>query len=312
MLFLHPEDDVLGDVPEPDCLHDLNLDLVIAALVVRREAYDLVPFFRSPLRDVETLHYRQEAMQELERVPVCEAVDAFSERMVVMRRHHAFGLGLEYPTSRNRWLHSATRIDGDAVRDLADRLQEADLTSRAFLQLRDYLAQYIVSPAFRTLVDEGQRIGELVGAIRYTVHIKAGRVTVRRLEGGEEYTGDVERTFARFRQGDVKDYLSGYSSFGEASYVEYRVMELVAQLYPDEFAELDRYCRAHAVFVDGRIARFDREVQFYLAYLDYIAPIRASDMEFCHPTISTESRELDIVGGYDLALAAKLATTKLR
>jgi len=85
------------------------------------------------------------------------------------------------------------------------------------------------------------------------------------------------------------------------------VLELVAQLFPDEFAELDSYCRRSASYVDDRIGRFEREVQFYLAYLDYIAPIRARGQSFCYPQVSTEFRELRLVGGYDLPLAAKLA-----
>ena len=36
------------------------------------------------------------------------------------------------------------------------------------------------------------------------------------------------------------------------------------------------YCVAHRDFVDATIARFDREVRFYLAYLEYIAPLRAA------------------------------------
>ena len=61
----------------------------------------------------------------------------------------------------------------------------------------------------------------------------------------------------------------------------------------------------HGGFVDPVIARFDREVQFYLAYADYIEPLKAAELAFCYPEASTRCGETAVQGGFDLALPAR-------
>ena len=51
---------------------------------------------------------------------------------------------------------------------------------------------------------------------------------------------------------------------------------------------------------------FDREVQFYLAYLDYIRPLESAGCEFCYPEVSTVSKQTRVDDGFDIALASKL------
>ena len=74
----------------------------------------------------------------------------------------------------------------------------------------------------------------------------------------------------------------------------------------EAFQALDEFCARYIRYVDERIRRFDREVQFYTAYLAFIAPMRAAGLEFCYPAVSVESKKIAVHGSFDLALAAKL------
>ena len=65
----------------------------------------------------------------------------------------------------------------------------------------------------------------------------------------------------------------------------------MARLFPEEFTALAEYCRQHAGFVDDGIRRADSELQFYLAYLDYITPVRAAGLSFCYPEVSASSQD---------------------
>lgn len=92
------------------------------------------------------------------------------------------------------------------------------------------------------------------------------------------------------------------------SHVGAQILDRVARLFADEFAALADFCARHRGFVDATVRRFERELHFYLAYLNYIAPIRGAGLPFCCPQMSS-SKEVYADQTFDLALAAKLVAT---
>jgi DNA mismatch repair ATPase MutS len=143
--------------------------------------------------------------------------------------------------------------------------------------------------------------------VKYTVRIRGARVTVTAYQGEPDYSAEVETTFARFRQGEVEDHLVKLVDSGAMDHIEARIAELVARLYPAAFQALDEFCTRHGDFLDPRVARFDREVQFYLAYLEHTEPLAEAGLAFSLPTVSDSSKAISAEEGFDLALAAKLA-----
>jgi DNA mismatch repair protein MutS len=100
---------------------------------------------------------------------------------------------------------------------------------------------------------------------------------------------------------------ANFRSWPEMDHVQEWIADRVARLFPAEFAALDAFCRRYSGLEDETVAAFDREIQFYLGYLDVIAPMKAAGLEFCYPRVSTGDKETDVSGAFDLALAAKLA-----
>lgn len=236
-------------------------------MVAQRAPYDLLAFFHAPLHDVDAVRYRQAACRDLEDDRVRKAVDGFAEGMVVMRRRRSHALQLRHRNHRFRWFREAVRVYCDTVLALRDELAGADLGSEAFTALRGYLADYTAAADFTAMADDGTALDEELASVRYTVQINSGRVTVRRYDGGDDYRHNVEATFSKFERGEVKDRRVEYSPFSDLNHVEAQVLELVAELFPGPFGRLAEYCTTHRDFIAPRIARFDREVQFYLAWL---------------------------------------------
>lgn len=87
------------------------------------------------------------------------------------------------------------------------------------------------------------------------------------------------------------------------SHIEAKILEFVARLYPEPFAALDRFCTEHRQFLDETICSFDREIQFYVAYLDFIADLKRKGLPFCYPEVSNGNKEVYVRDGFDLALA---------
>jgi hypothetical protein len=288
---------------EPAYFADLNLDQIVETIASGREEYRLEPFFYAPLRDVDAVRYRHEVFHDLARDPVMRSIRAFSEQMRSARQHLAQADKLHYPLQRRRWFLDAVWIYCRAVRSLADDLARLDPGSRGLRGIRDHLLRYVASDAFGSLDRETREVVETLADVRYGVHIKGSRVTVTRYEGEPDLSADVEETFLRFRKGPTKDYRVGFRNYVEMNHVEATVLDLVARLFPDVFRALDEHHARHQRFVDETIATFDREVQFYLAYLELIEPLRAGGLPFCFPRASVRSREVHATDAFDLALA---------
>jgi len=88
---------------------------------------------------------------------------------------------------------------------------------------------------------------------------------VSRYQEEDDYSAAVLATFGRFKQGAVKDYRIRYRMWPGMNHVAAQILDMVARLFPEEFAALDQYCRQHAAFLDEGIRRAHQELQFYLA-----------------------------------------------
>jgi DNA mismatch repair ATPase MutS len=140
------------------------------------------------------------------------------------------------------------------------------------------------------------------------VLIKGNRITVRKYESEIDYSVDVLGTFEKFKQGAVKDYLTKFREGTDMNHVEAQVLDQLALSNPEIFQDLDDFCVRNAGYLDETIAVFDREVQFYISYLEFIARLKHAGLQFCYPRVSDTSKEVFNSEGFDLALACKLAS----
>ena len=290
----------------PVFFHDLNLDQIVKAVTAGWQEYDLVPFFQSRLNNLETITYRQEIMRELENPAVMEAVKSFSQQMRMMRTHLPKPEEHYYRYQKERLFLNAVNIYCEAVEGLCRELGRLDLTSRGMLNFREYLEGYIASQAFGKLAAQTASLKSDLSVIRYCLVIRGGSITVRPYEAQSDYSTAVEETFEKFRQGEAKNYVLRDAYVGGMNHIQAQVVERVARLYPDTFTALETYYAENAKYLDETISRFDREIQFYVAYLTFIEKFRRASLRFCYPRLSCTSKEVSSRESFDLALANKL------
>jgi DNA mismatch repair ATPase MutS len=296
-----------GTSEMPTFFVDLNLNQIIDAITAGRDNYNLKPFFYNPLHDEDTIQYRHEIMQELENETLMENIKSFAEKMVVTRRYLALVDKLDFKTFKEGWFLEAAEVYCEAITGLAYDLTRANLKSRGFLAFRDYMTNYINSDGFISILAETKRLKTVLATIKYSVIINGLTVRVRKYEGEIDYSVEVEQTFEKFKQGVVKDYRVKLYEGSAMNYVEAQILDFVAELYPDIFANLDNfYTQHHNYFLDETISVFDREIQFYIAYLEFIARFKRAGLKFCYPQITHTSKEIYDYEGFDLALANKL------
>jgi DNA mismatch repair protein MutS len=292
----------------PAFFRDLCLDQIVAAVTVHKQEYNLIPLMLEPLLDAAAVTFRHEVMRDIERPDVLAPIKSFALGMRAVRRALAEMRKRYYERQKERWFVDSVDLYGSAVRRLAADLSAADPSSRGLLAFRDYITDYVSSEPFVAVSAKAKHLKEQLSAIRYTVLVEGLRVEVRRYAEQPDYSAEVEAAFARFRQGGTTEYDFKSADWPEMNGIEADILDGVAQLHRETFAALANYRSAHSDFLDQTIVRFDREIQFYIAYLEHIAPLKAGGLPFCYPKMSKSRDDVYDYQGFDLALAAKLMT----
>jgi hypothetical protein len=217
-----------------------------------------------------------------------------------------------YELQKQSWFLEAVEVYCNAVHSFAADLGGLELGSRGLRGLVDYLAEYAGSARFTSLVAETKALKDALASVRYAVRTNGARVTVTRYDGEPDYGAEVEQTFAKFQQGAVDSYLVKMPDYADMNHVEAQILDGVARLHPEVFDPRTEFCGRNRDYLDPTIGRFDREVQFYLAYFELIGPLRTAGLPFCYPHVSARSKAIRAVDAFDLALATKLISDRDR
>jgi DNA mismatch repair protein MutS len=309
VLFAHPEDrDQGGPATAPDFFSDLNCDKIVNGITSgkEKEEYNLKPFFYHSLHTVDAIQYRQEVMRDLEHAPLFQKVISFSGEMRRMRKFLELSQKPGYKEHKQAWFLSAVESYCNAVTALFDDLSDSRIASRGLRGFRDYLEHYMQDARFTKLALETRKLQSDLATIRYSMFLKeGGRITVRKYDSESDYSVEIEKTFARFKQDVTQDHRVRLKEDDPEymNHIEAKILQFVARLYPEEFARLDRYWNDHVDYADKTIELFDREIQFYTSYLDYVAEMKKAGLSLCYPRISGKDKTVLVKNGFDMALA---------
>jgi DNA mismatch repair protein MutS len=297
-----------GTAEVPDYAADLHLDDNVRAVTAGNEEHELVRAFCQPLRDAGAITYRHDVFRDLEDAVLLEAIRSFGREMEVVQRRLAHASKARHPVDQERWLVGSAEVFGSAVSELNGALRQANPSSAALSGFREYLISYVESAALTTLEADTRRVKAALNGVNYRLRIHGLKVTITRFRPEPDYSVEVLETFDKFRQdGERKRYDWRFDQGSDMNHVEAAILDRVARLHPDVFLALHDYAQRHRAFLDPTIARFDGEVRFYLAWLDFIERVqRGTDLRFCYPEVDRGSHAVEACQIFDLALAASL------
>ncbi len=294
-------------VVQPAHFADLNLDRVVTDLVAQRDEVTLRPLFHSSYRNEAVVRYRQDVFADLEAPCARAPIVAFRDSMRRVRADLGHANQTTFARHRDLVILSAIGRYRGAVDALLGQLWSLPYRSVGLRGLSDYTKCYAASEPFAALSRGATELTAAMSEINYGLLLGQGKVTVRRYASEADYATTVLKRFERFRE-----TRSGppapppIADDCRLNHVEAALLELVARLFPDQFRSLREFVSRQTDFIDGVLEIFDREVEFYLAYLAYIEPLKGAGLPFCLPEVSSTDKETDVHASFDLALAAKL------
>lgn len=295
-----------GPSSAPPFFTDLGLDQIVAAVLKGKDEYELEKYYREPLTTADAILYRQAALHDIERPGLQAKLLIFAQRMHTMRERLLQVEKRHNPIQRWRWFLDIVFQYCQTIRTLADHLQSADLQSLAFSKIREHVLDFASTDRFIKLTEEATAITEQLAAIRYNVLIDGLLVTVNPPAGEPDYGREVQAAFSNFKSPSNKTFDFEHDASLDVDNVEARILEKVAALYPEPFIALMNFFETHQIFRDPAIDAFDREVQFYISYLAYIAPLKKAGLHFCYPAPSEDDQAETVENSFDVALATKL------
>lgn len=291
---------------EPNFFGDLNLDQIVETVISKKHQYNLNLFFYTPLQSHKEVIYRQEIMKDLQNDKLYNCVDEFPNGMNLMKEQTEQLKYLTYPLQKEYAFLLAADYYCITVKIFKNNLSDVNFHSEGFIKLYEFLSQYIKSNDFVFLHKEVELLKKSLADIQYCVRIKNNHIQVSNYLGEEDYSREIESFFYKFRQGNVKDYTYKYSHPCRMNHVEAKILELVAELNSETFTHLSQFFQQNQSFVNASISRFDREIQFYITWLDYIESFKKAGLSYCYPEITSNKSDVFCKNCYDLALTKKL------
>ncbi|GAB2952528.1 MutS-related protein [Hafnia psychrotolerans] len=286
----------------PECFVDLNLDRVVSAITQGRDEYDINAFFFSPLKNVEDISYRQEVIQDVAKKEVYATLIAYSTHMRTIREILSKKENMFYHFQKRRWELDCIILYTNAISELCARLNEFPVESRGMLNFKSYINEYNHGEIFQKLHANACLVKNRLEEIKYSTKINGNTIIVERYCQEIDYSDKIINLFSKFKQRDVRVELDFKSNDSGINHVEAQILDCVAKLFHSEFDVLNTFIANHPDYVDSTLTKFEREIQFYLAYIEYIQKFQ-KELPFCIPTVTREKKGISVSKAFDLALA---------
>jgi Mismatch repair ATPase (MutS family) len=291
------------NIQTPELFVDLNIDQIIRKILSGKEEYNLDEFYYRSLQDISEVNYRLEIMKDMESADLFNDIVDFCGKMKKFREYLDFSKKAHNIYQSQKWFLDAASLYCKNITSLHCSLLTKEIHSSGLLSFNNWLSSYINSDHFKRLCFETDDLNNVFESIKYCLKVERGKVTVDCDVYQEDYCESLNKTFENINDAEYDFPISFFTDF-EMRVLETKVLEILRNDNNMAFNKLEEYCKNNMDFPDRTICDFDREIQFYVSYLDYIRKLKNKGYKFTYPVMSSEKR-ITVEGGYDLALACK-------
>ncbi len=291
ILDLHPRGDASGE--RPAYFQDLNLDTVLDRLAVYggrqvRRCFGYLP----GTREVEA--YRRAVYGDVNKQAVYDArtvVEKKAAGVEELRREKG-----KAPGSRQRAVWQLREIEAycRACEELENALARAELASEGLRRFHGILREMLCSETFRKMRDQVFGVMERIRALRLVITYEKDRIRVELGEAPAEYEA--------LAQGKGKPFQNPFAASSMLTELENACLDILKKKKPEFFLELQDAAQRYETYEHPAIARFEKEIRFYLSFCALQREMEQKGFAFAVPSVQ-EDRPMSGKGLYDLALA---------
>ena len=282
---------------------DLNIDQIIRRVTKDRERYRLDEFYAQRPNNHRDVLFRLEITRALRQEDCREAMRLFLQQFALMRRCLHYGSLHGDPSVAEKWRLDAAGAYMRAVDHLSDGLHRGE-AAEGFRLFGVWLEAFNREKEMTRLRMEAQTMEQAFDSVRYAVELDIAAERVRVLDDVDatDYGAMVIRALDRFELRDVPEIVALADI--RMSDFELRMLKILKTKHPALFKQLHLFHEACPPFPDSQLEAFERELQFYMTFLDHLRPLEQAGFRFAQPDITdADDGEMEINGGFDLSLA---------
>lgn len=268
-------------------IQDLHIDQILFGIKLSASGYDVVPMYHMYPTGKSDMEYRKMVAKDMRGETLQKGFVDFSREMKQARALEEKAKYADTKEQQWKWHSDAWGHYIRAVGILEKALSEDGICSAGLCRVREKVDEYVKSETYGKAKRLYHQIETFFGTHRFYLSVQPDRLMVK-----VEEAGDKEETGSAAVPGQA---FSG----DKLSVLEKAAMLFLKRREPDVFGKMKELMRFS---MEECFSKWEEEAQFYLSYFRYIAPFEKNGYLFSMPD---ESEDIDIRGGFDLALAAK-------
>ena len=298
----------IGRAIDDIVLTDLALDRLFAAINKGLEPFDLLPYFTTLPQNHTTIRCRQDVASDLlvadNRPPIltfCECLERVELLLAAAER-------ARQPSGRERWLLDAILTYTRGIESVLTHLGTTSWSSAGLTGLQHALVTLSQTNDFLQLSRDAESVASELDRIRYQLLLEDNAITVARSEDDARTSGYRDHLlslFARFGNNDAQ-VMSASATRHSSTHIDDRILVILGRIFPDQFAHLSAFANAHQTFLPSWVASIERELVFYLAWIEEILAFEGAGLPWVVPKLNRGTGQEHAEQIYDLALAHDL------
>ncbi len=251
----------------PEFFQDLQLHYLLDVIQRSVRDYDLRPYFFTFPVSQELIEYRHAVFEDLSEDKLFVAVREFCLRMKASREAYTLGIQCNNKIQTASYHLKAATVYWDALVNLEEALSECKLHAEGFCSLRDFVSDCVKKWRERKFDTELVRVNELFSQVCFQLVINEDRITITEERSEENYLFDLANLLS-IEDKKISDVLPGiFTNPLEPSYLEMSLVEILRKSKPELMNELLGFYVDYPEFYSEELLCFEKEVQFYLAFL---------------------------------------------
>lgn len=303
---------------EPLYFKDLNLDKIFNMIAIHNK--NILPYFYTPIRHMETISYRQEITKDIENDIVRKHIKIFAENISIINNRITFiKKRINQNVEKTHYLSKGELLlklnsYAKVIREFIANLDKTIIRSSGLKAFVEYLREYINDDKILEFEKRTKNLLEELQKIDYLMQLKGK--TFKILDSDikkDDFTEKIVKLLDRFvTVPDLYAIVKKKEEAPFAEHVETAIIDLVSNIHKDTFGKLNNFIEAYIDIVESKIILFAKEIEFYLTYIDYIGDIKTSELNFCYPEMTSVKGDIYNKQGFDLALAHNLTESEKR